>query len=412
MSVINKMLLDLDARQEPAAGDSKDAGSRLLKGTAGISGPWAAKLPARSLPWLTGLLVLVVAAAAAWYVFELEDLLGDKAQPLPVVFIAPKPQPAPASVAAPVPEVSLPIVTATTSVRSDAALPALTPAANVAPPAASVLAPAAKAPLLVPAATPRPPLAAPPTQPKIVTSVPVQSKLAASGSASEKPPGSAMSVLSDAAVPASPPKTAVAPSLVARPSGPLVQGQAAVVKPATASGPSTSPPIQSQRAARETLAHAQGLWAAGSHGAALDLMRQSVAAAERAYQAGTLTAGSPELASLVRELARMDLAEGRVSRVLEMLTRLEPALAGHADLWAVRGNAAQRLARHEESVHAYLQALELRPGESRWMLGAAVSLAALGRLEAAAEQAERARAMGVVSPDILAYLRQAGVPLK
>jgi MSHA biogenesis protein MshN len=141
-------------------------------------------------------------------------------------------------------------------------------------------------------------------------------------------------------------------------------------------------------------------------------MREAVAAAERAHDAGALAADSPVLPSLVRELVRMELAEGRVSRVLDLLTRLEPALAGQADLWAVRGNAAQRLARHQESVQAYLQALELRPGEPRWMLGAAVSLAALGRLEAAAEQAEKARATGTVSPEILTYLRQAGVPLK
>lgn len=169
---------------------------------------------------------------------------------------------------------------------------------------------------------------------------------------------------------------------------------------------------QRQTSAQETLAHAQGLWAAGSRDAALDLMREAVAVAERSYQNGTLAAGSPVLASLVRELARMELAEGRVGRVLELLTRLEPALAGQADLWAVRGNAAQRLARHQESVHAYFQALALRPDEPRWMLGAAVSLAALGRLDEAAVQAEKARASATVSPEILTYLRQAGVPLK
>jgi MSHA biogenesis protein MshN len=141
-------------------------------------------------------------------------------------------------------------------------------------------------------------------------------------------------------------------------------------------------------------------------------MREAVAVAERAYNAGSLPADSPVLASLVRELARMELAEGRVSRVLDMLTRLEAALSRQADLWAVRGNAAQRMSRHQESVQAYFKALELRPDESRWMLGAAVSLAAMGRLDAAAEQAEKARAAGVVSPEILTYLRQAGVPLK
>ena len=67
---------------------------------------------------------------------------------------------------------------------------------------------------------------------------------------------------------------------------------------------------------------------------------------------------------------------------------------------------------HADAVLAYQNALRLRPGESRWMLGAAVSLAAQGQASAAAEFAEQARALGAVSPDVLGYLRQAGVPLR
>jgi hypothetical protein len=40
-----------------------------------------------------------------------------------------------------------------------------------------------------------------------------------------------------------------------------------------------------------------------------------------------------------------------------------------------------------------------------------VSLAALGKVEAAAQQAEQARALGPISPEVLTYLRQAGVSL-
>jgi Flp pilus assembly protein TadD len=118
------------------------------------------------------------------------------------------------------------------------------------------------------------------------------------------------------------------------------------------------------------------------------------------------------LASLARELARMELAEGQVSQALAMLTRLEPALSGFADVWAVRGNAAQRLGRHQESAAAYMMALKLRPDEPRWMLGAAVSLAAQGQTAAAAELAEKARAGGVLSREVAAYLRQLGVALR
>jgi Flp pilus assembly protein TadD len=156
------------------------------------------------------------------------------------------------------------------------------------------------------------------------------------------------------------------------------------------------------------MSQAQALWTGGSRDAAIELMREAVMVAERS----ATPAGSSMMVPLVRELARMELAEGQATRVLEMLTRLEPTMAGQADLWAVRGNAAQRLGRHQESANAYLRALRLRPEEPRWMLGAAVSLAAQGQTAAAADLAEKARAGGAVSREVAAYLRQLGVPLR
>jgi hypothetical protein len=164
--------------------------------------------------------------------------------------------------------------------------------------------------------------------------------------------------------------------------------------------------------ALEALAQAQSLWRAGSHEAGVALLRDALAVAERESRGGTPSGNHSVLASLARELARMALAEGRVSETLEMLTRLEPALSGFADVWAIRGNAAQRLGRHEESAAAYLMALELRPDEARWMLGAAVSLAAQGKTASAAEFAEKARSGGVLSRDVATYLRQLGVPVR
>lgn len=165
-------------------------------------------------------------------------------------------------------------------------------------------------------------------------------------------------------------------------------------------------------AAQEAVTQARNLWNAGSREAALDAMRQAVAVAERAQASAPDPVGLPAFQTLVRELARMELAQGQVSQLLEQLVRLEPLLADQADLWAVRGNAAQRLGRHQESVYAYGMALKLRPGEPRWMLASAVSLALQGQLAAAAEQAEKARAAGAVSPEVLAYLRQLGVSLR
>ena len=106
----------------------------------------------------------------------------------------------------------------------------------------------------------------------------------------------------------------------------------------------------------------------------------------------------------------MQLADSRPAPVLALLTRLEPLLGNLPDLWAVRANSAQRLGQHQESVRAYLIALQSRPAEQRWLLGAAVSLAALGQTANAADMVDKARAVGPIGTEVQAYLRQMGVP--
>lgn len=160
------------------------------------------------------------------------------------------------------------------------------------------------------------------------------------------------------------------------------------------------------------MAHAQSLWNSGSRDTAIELMEEVVATAERALGDDASAANTALLVLPVRELTRMQLAQSRPQAVWALLTRLEPLLGNQADLWAVRAHAAQRLGHHQDSVHAYLAALQSRPNESRWLLGAAVSLAALGQTANAADMAEKARANGVVSKEVLAYLRQMGVPVK
>ena len=171
-------------------------------------------------------------------------------------------------------------------------------------------------------------------------------------------------------------------------------------------------PAQVRSPVLEALAQAQSLWQSGSRQASMGLLREALAAAERANPVGTPSADHSELVLLARELARMDLILGQPGSALALLRRLEPALFGFADVWAIRGNAAQRLGRHQESAKAYLMALKLRPNEPRWMLGAAVSLAAQGQTEKATELAEKARISGVLSLEVATYLRQLGVNLR
>ena len=176
--------------------------------------------------------------------------------------------------------------------------------------------------------------------------------------------------------------------------------------------PSGIQPAPARAPTVEVLAQAQRLWTSGSRDAALDLVREALVTLERTKSVAADASRHTLLASLARELARMEIAEGRVAQALSMLTRLEPDLSGFSDVWAIRGNAAQRLGRHEESVTAYQIALKQRPNEPRWMLAAAVSMAAQGQTAAAKDMAEKARDGGVWSPEIAAYLNQLGVILQ
>ena len=184
----------------------------------------------------------------------------------------------------------------------------------------------------------------------------------------------------------------------------------AVTAPAIAAEPAATGSRQLQ-AGREALLQAQVLWNSGSHDAAIDLLQQALSVVERSVTASAGQAQTALMASLARELGRMLVANGRPAAAIDLLSRLEPTLGREADIWALRGNAAQRLGRHQDSVNAYAMALQLRPNEQRWMLASAVSLAAMGQTANATEMATKASALGPVSKEVQAYLRQAGVRL-
>lgn len=364
MSVINKMLRDLDARRTGAApGHPRQANPAAMEGTASVLMP----APRRTARWLWAVLLLVLTCAAVyWYLGS--GLSSVSSVPPPVVADPPALAPV---LAASAPE-----------------------AVSSAPAEAAVLAGAQPV-----AAEPEPPVVT-----QAVTSRKKKRRVEADAAAAE---AKTSSIAEKKEKPSRKRASSPAPDMALPPPGPANTAAVPIAPAAASPAAAGEAPRARLGLAQETLAQAQLLWNAGSREPALELVRDAVAVVERSQPVDV-----PVLAQLVREQVRMELALGRPAAVLGLLNRLEPALSGQADLWAVRGNAAQRLGRHQESVQSYLAALQLRPAEARWMLGAAVSLAALGQLDAAAQQAEQARALGPVSPEVLAYLRQAGVPLR
>ena len=363
MSVINKVLRDLDRRGanptqtgvNPLSGDAPTSASSTPTG--GVAWRPRVHTPARrprpGVPW--GLVLAGSALIAA------VEFWPWRAPPVAAVF----PPAGKAPAAAPVP------VPAPAPVATVASEPAPPPEATIDPPAtAPSSAPpvAARAqPVVPPAPTaPRPAPAPVPATAQTTVAVAVAS------------PAPAM-----AATPAA--SRAVVPN--ANPSTPPAQAA-----PAAAAG-------------AEWITQAQSLAQAGALDQALTLLDGAMA------QTATGTDTATGLV-LLREAVRLALADGRLRAPWAWLQRHEAWLTGQADLWAQRGHIAQRLGEHADSARAYQQALGLRPTEARWQLGAAVSLAALGQTAAAAEWAERARAQGPVAPQVLDYLRQAGVALK
>ena len=176
---------------------------------------------------------------------------------------------------------------------------------------------------------------------------------------------------------------------------------AVVQPPATITTTPASAPMR-QVAADETVRVARSLWNDGARSAALETLREALASAEAARNTRAVV-------PLVRELARLQVADNHAQTGLDLLKRLENLLIDDADAWALRGNAEQRLALHNEAAESYLAALRLRPTEGKWMIGAAISLAASGRQDDARVWVERARERGAVTPTIAAYLQQLGI---
>ena len=349
MSVINRMLQDIDRRQ--AAADL--AASATHPDIQRVKPRVEAAATATGLGWkfalLVGSVALVLWALGLWR--------------------APSP-------------ISPTLPTAPSVAAQVAPLPSSTPA-QAGPPGPAAAIDSATAVLV----------AAPPPAPEQAPSEAAVTPVAVAKTASEKLKMSMQlsMLVAESPVVRPPTRTAVPLALVAAPLTATAAGTTSIA----------SVPVR-QVATDETIASARALWADGARADAVATLREALAAAESVRNQRTT-------APLARELARLEVADNRAQNALDLLLRLESLFADDAEAWALRGNAEQRLALHAEATQSYLAALRLRPSEGRWMLGAAISLAAAGQLDEARGWVERARERDAVTPAIASYLQQLGI---
>lgn len=107
-----------------------------------------------------------------------------------------------------------------------------------------------------------------------------------------------------------------------------------------------------------------------------------------------------------RLLARIQLERGDPPGALAVLQKHAGEPPRDADYQALTGAVLQRLTRHKEAVEAYQSALASQPGNGGWLAGMGISLDALGRSAEAMDAYRRARATGALSREVGDYVEQ------
>jgi MSHA biogenesis protein MshN len=109
----------------------------------------------------------------------------------------------------------------------------------------------------------------------------------------------------------------------------------------------------------------------------------------------------PQLAML---LARLQIEKG--GPAVETLQRTLPYARGNADYLAFLAGALQRAQNHREAAEQYEAALKLQPQNGVWWMGLGISLQADKRNTEALEAFNRARNSGNLSPDLQAFVER------
>jgi MSHA biogenesis protein MshN len=133
---------------------------------------------------------------------------------------------------------------------------------------------------------------------------------------------------------------------------------------------------------------------------ALLLEQQRVDAARRLLQEAL--AINPAQATFALALARIYTEQRDYLAALEVMDRAG-SVARNADFQALRGAVLQRLSRHGEAVEAYENAIRGGAQPATTWVGFGISLEALGRRPEAAQAYRRALAAGPIAPEAREY---------
>lgn len=115
---------------------------------------------------------------------------------------------------------------------------------------------------------------------------------------------------------------------------------------------------------------------------------------------------NPDRSAYAMLLARIQVERGDLQGAHDMLNKHAGSAAGDADYHAFDAALLQRLGRYKEAVAGYQTALKLAPRAGLWWMGMGIAMQADKRDAEALDAFRRARAVGGLSPDLLAFVDQ------
>jgi MSHA biogenesis protein MshN len=370
MSLINKMLQDLDERRSEAGGiNTIDAQVRVTPRRKSMHAAW----------WIVLGLTIVLSAVIVWVWKKQTTPVAALNLPIPQVIVQP---------AAPPPRVLAPAQPSVLVER------AIEPGSPVAPaPALSV---AAARPALVEPPAAAPVQAAIPPQPEVPARITASARNKASGPSAttgEKP--------SDFDIPATVSKQISGTTPQQRADNEYRKASVLMQEGKTADAIGVLEQVlqidPQYSVARQSLV-----------GLLLEMKHQDDAM-RRLQEGLTLDLRQPELAMM---LARLQVEKGQLGPAVATLQRSLPHAIERADYQAFLAALFQRGMQHKEAIDHFLIALRKSPQNGLWWMGLAISLQAENRLPEARDAFARAGASNTLTPPLQSFVEQRMVQLR
>ncbi|MBS1187464.1 MAG: tetratricopeptide repeat protein [Burkholderiaceae bacterium] len=407
MSLINKMLKDLDQRGTGASADAAPGAVRSVPAQSGGS--------SRSrLIVLLVLLLLASGGAAAWYFMQ---------QPAPAQRPVQAPVQPPVAAAAPVEPAAVPVAASAVAPVASNAPPV---ASAVVPPTATPARPAAQAPLASPATrNDSAPVAANPGTKSDRT------KAAASAEQSAASAERAMRLAMSSTLQTITSPVAAPDTVKAEPAPETVRTISSGRKKrgaTTADGHGTQlKETTPKQQAENAYGRAVGLIGAGQKAEAMTVLESVLlqypqhAAARQTLVGLLLNAKRSGDAARVLDdglkrdasqvgmamiLARIQIEQSGSAAALATLQRSLPYATSRPDYLAFTAAMLQREKRHREAVTHYAHALRKSPHNAHWWMGYGISLQAIGQAKEARQAFVRARDLHKLAPELQAFVEQ------